>query len=136
MVRRLIPIVVLLLELDASTIADAADAKMPVITSVPGVVLSWQETPEGRHVRSVHFRFHTELPFSGKGSRGVAQAFESQLAAQGWEEVEADTSNNVFVSAWRRKADGPCVLLFSILQPRLNAREYFGSIELVSELGS
>ena len=99
-----------------------------------GVAILWQEQRTTSHTVSIHFRFHTNRPLSGSDPSGAAQGFEAQLQQQGWEEVEADTSNNVFVSAWRWRSGERCSLLFSILQGASGGADYFGAIELVPSL--
>jgi len=64
--------------------------------SVPaGVTMRWREHARTAHTDVLVWRFHTAKPFSVHAPQGVSQIFEQQLRAAGWQQFEADTSNNV-----------------------------------------
>jgi hypothetical protein len=99
--------------------------------ATPGVTILCSEHTRTAHTESQCFRFHTAKRFNGHNPKGVSQSFEQQLRAAGRTEPEADTSNNVFVSAWQYKdANGIIHAMFSIRQLE-KLEEYFAAIEVL-----
>jgi hypothetical protein len=105
---------------------------VPQLHATPRIIILWSEQTRTAHTESRCFRFRTAKHFDGHDPNGVSQSFEQQLRAAGWEEPEADTSNNVFVSAWqRRDSEGRLIhAIFSIRQLS-NPQEYFAAIEVL-----
>jgi hypothetical protein len=113
--------------LSAGARADAGNpASIPQLTAPPDVTVRSQERIKSRHGEILRLRFQTSRMFNGSAPDGVSQVFEKQLAAAGWKQLEADTSNEVFVSAWRHNG---ARLLLSILQ--LHQTEYSAAFELL-----
>lgn len=86
-----------------STSAANADWMIPELHAVAGVTMRWRERTRSAHTEAVFWHFRTAKHFSGHATDGVSQVFERQLRAAGWRQSEADTSNDVFVSAWQRR---------------------------------
>jgi hypothetical protein len=107
-----------------------AAASLPSLSDAPDVKIVWRERAKTDHGETLRIRFQTKRQFNGHASEGVSQFFEKQLASAGWKESEADTSNEVFVSAWR-SADG-ARLLMSILQLDAQNGDYFATLELLT----
>jgi len=109
-----------------------SSSSVPPPHATPGITILWSEHTRTARTESRCFRFHTAKRFNGHDPNGVSQSFEQQLRAAGWQEPEADTSNNVFVSAWqRRDAEGRLIhAMFSIRQLE-NPEEYFAAIEVL-----
>jgi hypothetical protein len=80
--------------------ADPPAPALPQFASATDIKIIWQENVSPGHGEILRLRFETKRSFNGHASDGVSQFFEKQLAAAGWHQSEADTSNEVFVSAW------------------------------------
>lgn len=105
---------------------------VPQLHATPGITILWSEHTRTAHTESRCFGFHTAKRLDGHDPNGVSQSFEQQMKAAGWQEPEADTSNNVFVSAWQR-TDSEGRLIYAIFSIRQlsNPQEYFAAIEVL-----
>jgi hypothetical protein len=112
--------------------ASSSASVIPPLHGTAGVTIQWREATHTAHTEAVFWRFRTAKRFRGDESGGVSQVFEQQLSAAGWHELEADTSNNVFVSAWdRRDAQDRLVQMVFAIRQLDNPQEYFASIQVI-----
>ena len=96
------------------------------------MTIQWRETTRTAHTEALFWRFRTAKRFNGHDPGGVSQVFEQQLRAAGWHESEADTSDNVFVSAWeRRYAEGRIIQMVFTIRQLQDPQDYFASIHVI-----
>ncbi len=120
-------LVLLLLILSTSLLH--AGTPLPAFGDATDLKIVWSERSQTKHGEIMRLRFHTGRQFNGHVQNGVSQFFEKQLTAAGWHESEADTSNEVFVSAWQSPG---ARLLLSILQLDAHSGDYFAVLETIT----
>jgi hypothetical protein len=110
-------------------LADCADVPQLRLPRDFTILKSWRNQTRRSPTWSAFIRSGRVLNGSDPG--GFAQVFEAQLQRAGWDEIEADTSNGVFVSTWRVSRQCPNAMgLVDIAQQP--SGPYFVEVQIVT----